>query len=129
MQPLSLLALYEGYVTRYRGWERRGTIPLKRLRQVERHQAQLTGFLKQQESSGITAQDFSFGLATHFFTWLMGAQQYPPARASRHVRRLQRVLWWGVEQAYLAHNPLAGFSCPRLAGNKVKASTSLLYPV
>jgi len=113
MKPLSLLALYEGYVTRYRGWECRGTIPLKRLRQVEHHHTQLGIFLKQQVTIILPAQDFSFVLATRFHTWLTSMQQYPQERAVKHVRHLQRVLWWGVEQAYLARNPLAGFRCQR----------------
>jgi len=112
MKPLSLLALYEGYVTMYRGWEHRGTIPLKRLRQVKNHHIQVAGFLEHEQVVAIAACDFSFEHATHFFIWLTETQQYRPVRANLHVRHLQRVLWWGVEQEYLPRNPLAGFSCP-----------------
>ncbi|OUJ68029.1 hypothetical protein, partial [Hymenobacter crusticola] len=35
-------------------------------------------------------------------------------------RRLQRVLWWGVERAYLVHNPLAGFRCPPVSNSAVQ---------
>ncbi|OUJ65225.1 hypothetical protein BXP70_29205, partial [Hymenobacter crusticola] len=87
--------MYEGYVTMYRGWERRGTIPHKRLRQVERHQAKVRLFLEQQQTVTLAADDCSFDQATRFLAWLTGPQHYPHERAVRHVRRLQRVLWWG----------------------------------
>ncbi|WP_218779892.1 hypothetical protein, partial [Hymenobacter crusticola] len=48
-------------------------------------------------------------------------------------RRLQRVLWWGVERAYLVHNPLASFRCPPVSGSPAqrerKADTAKLTQV
>ena len=109
MQPLSLLALYEGYVTVYRGWERRGSIPLTRLQQLERHHAHVGLFLEQQQTQPLPAQAFGPEHATRFYAWLLDTQHYPPVRAVQHLRRVQRVLWWGLERGYVSGNPLAGF--------------------